>query len=101
LITQLGSARKEEVRMSKLTDRFPVTADSLGRVGAVIAPGNTDLPHNTKGVVCLTEGDLTVVPDGNADDDTLSFVGVPAGFIPPYVIRRVTAATATVATIQG
>jgi hypothetical protein len=76
-------------------------SSGLGYRGEIITPGSTDLPSGTKAVVCLTGGDLTVVPYGNADGDTLSFVDVPAGFVPPYVVRRVTAATATVATVRG
>ncbi|WP_377299712.1 hypothetical protein [Rhizobium sp. SGZ-381] len=80
---------------------FSTTPDSLGTIGAPVTPGNTDLPATVKGVVCLTAGNITVVPYGNADAVTLAFVDVPAGFVPPYRVRRVTAATATVATIEG
>lgn len=77
------------------------TGSDFGTVGAVVTPAATDLPADVKAVVCLTGGDLTIVPVGNADGDTLAFVGVTAGFMPPYRVRRVTAATATVATVVG
>ncbi len=80
---------------------FSTTPDSLGTIGAIVTPGDTDLPGSVKGVTCLTAGNITVVPYGNDNAVTLSYVDVPAGFIPPYRVRRVTAATATVATIEG
>lgn len=72
---------------------------ALGNKGALLTPGNADIAGNYKGVVCLTAGNITIVPAENADGDTLSFVGVPAGYVPPYKVRRVTAATATVASV--
>lgn len=87
-----------------MVDRWkdhPPSPQSLGRKGATITPGASDLPAGTKGVVLLTSGDVTIVPADNDDAATLTFTGAPAGFIPPYVVRRVTAATATVATIEG
>lgn len=81
---------------------YSATPDSLGTKGAVVAPGNDDLADTVKGVVCLTAGNLTIVPAGNAPAATLAFVDVPAGFVPPYRVRRVVAGTtATVATIEG
>lgn len=72
------------------------TSSSLGAKGRVITPGATGLDPPAKGVVCLTGGNITVVPIGDADADTLTFSGVPAGFVPPYRVGRVTAATATI-----
>ena len=85
--------------MSDRFANFTPTPDSFGTVGAVITPGASDLSPFAKAVVCLTAGNITIVPVGNADAATLAFVGVPAGFIPPYRVRRVTAATATVASV--
>lgn len=79
---------------------FASTPSTLGRKSRVITPAATDLPGATKAVVLLTAGNVTVVPVGNADADGIAFVGVPAGFVPPFMVRRVTAATATVATIE-
>lgn len=73
---------------------------SLGRKGRVITPGATDIDPIAKSVTALTDGDVTVVPVDNADVDTLAFVGVSPGWICPYQVRRVTAATAVVATIE-
>lgn len=85
------------------TDPFQSTiksADSLGTTSRIVTPGATDLDPIAKAVICLTAGDITIVPVGNANAVTLAFVGVPAGFIPPFRVRRVTAATATVATVD-
>jgi hypothetical protein len=78
---------------------FSETPNSFGRAGAVITPGASDLAVIPKGVVCLTGGDVTIVPLSNANGDTLTFTGLPAGYIIPFRVRRVTAATATVASI--
>ncbi|MEZ0212441.1 MAG: hypothetical protein ACAH27_05755 [Xanthobacteraceae bacterium] len=77
------------------------TTSSFGRFARIVSPGPTDLDPVAKAVICLTAGDITIVPDGNDNAVTVAFVGVSAGFIPPYRVRRVTAATATVATIDG
>ncbi len=81
-------------------EEFAKSPSSLGTTSRPVTPGAEDIDPIPKGVVCLTSGDLTVVPLGNADAVTLSFVGVPAGYVPPFRVRRVTAATATVATIE-
>lgn len=81
-------------------DKFAKTPDGFGTKGLVVQPGATDLNANVKGVVCVTSGNITVVPWNNADNETVAFVGVAAGFIPPFRVRRVTAATATVYTIE-
>lgn len=73
---------------------------SLGTKGVVITPSDSDLDPIPKAVVCLTGGNLTVVPMNNANSDTLQFVDVMAGFVPPFRVRRVTAATATVASVK-
>ena len=81
-------------------DEFPATPNGFGRKARIVTPGATDLDPVAKGVVCLTAGNLTIVPVNNADATTITFTGVPVGFVPPYRVRRVTAATATVATID-
>lgn len=86
--------------MSKDPRSFPVTASSLGTKGRIVTPGNEDLEPAVKGVVTCTAGDITVIPRANHDSKEIEFVGVPAGWIPPYQVRRVTAATAIVATIE-
>ena len=74
--------------------------DALGRKGASITPGATDLDPIPKAIVCLSAGDVTIVPVDNANATTLTFSGCSVGFIPPYRVRRVTAATGTWATVS-
>lgn len=74
---------------------------SFGRRGSVIVPGATDLPNVAKGLVCIAAGDATIIPVDNPDTGTIPFTGMSVGTVIPYVVRRVTAATATLATIEG
>ena len=76
------------------------SASSFGRKGRTITPGATDLDPIAKSVVMLTAGDITIVPDGNANGSTLVFAGLAAGAIIPFVVRRVTACTGTCAAID-
>jgi hypothetical protein len=78
---------------------FSTTPDSFGTRGTILTPGETDINPVPKAIVCLTAGNLTVLPFGNPDGETIAFVGVTAGFVPPFRVRRVTAANATVASI--
>lgn len=75
------------------------TASTLGRKGAAITPGASDLSGDPKAIVCTAAGNVTIVPEANDDADTLTFTGCAVGFIPPYVVRRVTAATGSWATV--
>lgn len=77
------------------------SAQSFGRKGAVITPSGNNLDPVAKCVVMLSAGDITIVPQGNADGNTLAFVGLSAGAIIPYVVRRVTACTGTCATVDA
>jgi hypothetical protein len=79
---------------------YPATPSSFGRKSRIVTPGATDLDPIAKAVVCLTAGDITVVPVNNDNAVTITFAGVPAGYVVPFQVRRVTAATATVATIE-
>lgn len=81
-------------------DTFTPTPSSFGQKARIVTPGATDLDPVAKAVVCLTAGNITIVPADNDTAVTLAFVDVPAGFSPPYRVRRVTAATATVATVD-
>ena len=80
--------------------KFTPDPDSFGTKGRIITPGASDLDPMVKAVVCLTTGDITVVPSGNADSATIAFTGVAAGYVVPFRVRKVTAATATVASIE-
>lgn len=74
---------------------------SFGRRGSVVTPGASDLPSFSKGLVVLAPGDATVIPADNPDDGALTFTGLTVGQVIPYIVRRVTAASATLATIDG
>ena len=87
--------------MADSYDGFAKTPSSFGTQSRLIAPGATDITPIPKAVVCGTAGDITVVPSGNDPSVTVNFTDIPAGFIPPFRVRRVTAATATVYTVEG
>lgn len=75
---------------------------SFGRRGTVVVPSNTvDLATVAKSVVLLTAGNVSIIPA--EETVALAFVDLPAGYIIPYQVRRVTSTgtTATVATIEG
>jgi hypothetical protein len=72
---------------------------AFGLAGGVITPGATDLPANAKAIVCTDPGDVTIVPYNNENGATITFTACPVGFCPPYVVRRVTAATGSWATV--
>lgn len=76
------------------------SSDSFGPKGRTITPGSSDLDPIAKSVVMLTAGNITVIPKNNLDAATLVFEGLPAGYIIPFVVRRVTACTGTCATID-
>lgn len=76
------------------------SASTFGRKSRIITPSTDDIDPIVKAIVCLTAGNVTVVPVANSDDDALLFVNVPAGYVVPFQVRRVTAATAIVATIE-
>lgn len=75
--------------------------ESPGTLSRIITPGASDIDPVPKSIVTLTSGDVTIVPAGNAVGVTLAFIGLPAGWVCPFRVRRVTAATATVATVEG
>lgn len=77
------------------------SAQSFGRKARVVTPAASDLDPIAKSIVMLATGDITIVPDGNDNATTLSFTGLPAGYIIPYVVRRVTACSSSCATIDA
>lgn len=74
---------------------------SLGRSARIITPGATDLNPIAKSVVLLTGGNVSIVPVLGSDSTPLDFVGLTAGYVFPFQVRRVTASTAVVAAIDG
>lgn len=79
-----------------MSDAFPVTGitrSSFGTNSRLLTASASDLDPPAKSVVLLTAGDITVVPLA-AGAPSLSFVGLPAGYIIPFVVRRVTALAA-------
>ncbi|PJN96679.1 hypothetical protein CNY89_01090 [Amaricoccus sp. HAR-UPW-R2A-40] len=82
---------------------FQPGANSFGRHGVAITPSDAaDIPGGAvKAVVTTSAGDLSIIPADSAT--AIAFTGVGVGFIPPYVVRRVTATgtTATVATVEA
>lgn len=73
---------------------------SFGRKGRAVTPGSSDLDPIAKAIVMLAEGDITFIPVDNATSDTLTFTGVPAGFVVPFHVRRVTACSSSCATVD-
>ncbi len=82
---------------------YTPAAGSFGRKGALVSPNDgADLPGGpVKAVVALTAGNLSVIPADNASA-TAAFVNVSAGFMPPFMVRRVmaTGTTCTVMTVE-
>ncbi|RWD14176.1 MAG: hypothetical protein EOS74_19535 [Mesorhizobium sp.] len=84
------------------SDNVPGPA-SLGRSGRLVVPSDTnDLTVVAKAVVVGDAGDVSVIPALNADDDVMSFIDAPVGFVVPFQVRRVmaTGTTATIYTIE-
>jgi hypothetical protein len=79
---------------------FSTTPDSPGVSARAITPGSSDISPRPRRVVVLATGNATIVPEGNANEVTITFTGLPVGYILPYYVRRVTAATATLATVD-
>lgn len=77
------------------------SSSSFGRKARAVTPGNTDLDPIAKSIVMRATGDITVIPAGNQDGETISFTGLPAGYIIPFVVRRVTACSSSCATIDA
>ncbi|HEV7283909.1 MAG TPA: hypothetical protein VGN75_03555 [Kaistia sp.] len=71
--------------------------------GAVTPSDSTDLPGGpVKAIVLVTDGNVSFLPPGNANNEPVSFTGMLAGFVPPFHVRRVlaTGTTATVRTVD-
>lgn len=72
---------------------------TFGLAGRNITPSADLLDPPAKAVVMLQDGDITIVPL-NSPAVSLSFVGVPAGYIPPYVVGKVTACSSFCAAVD-
>ncbi|WP_131798283.1 hypothetical protein [Devosia elaeis] len=72
---------------------------TFGRSGQIISASSSDLASVAKAIVCISEGDVTIVPPES--DTPIPFVGCPVGFIPPYQVRRVTHLTGQWATVEN
>jgi hypothetical protein len=87
-------------------DPYATTArgrDAFGGKGRAVTPNDsTDLDPYAR-VVCVSTGNISVIPVENADGVPVPFLAVAAGFVPPYYVRRVmsTGTTATVYTIDS
>lgn len=83
-------------------DGFSASLLTFGRTGRAITPDdNADMPGGpVKAVVALSAGNLSVLPADSAT--AIAFTGVVAGFMPPYIVRRVmaTGTTVAVATVE-
>jgi len=75
----------------------PNTYDSFGKTTRAIS-GVTALDPIAKSIVLLTAGDIVVTPAGGST--TLSFVGLPAGYIIPFQCKAATATAGVAATID-
>lgn len=77
-------------------------AYTFGMKGATITPSaTTDLAVIAKSVVMLSAGNLSIIPLGSSSSAaTLDFVGLAAGQVVPYRVRRVTACSGTCASVD-
>lgn len=74
--------------------------NTYGNACAVITPGATDQIASNglyyKYFVMANTGDVTFVPYGNADANTVTLTGLPSGTMIPGRIRRILSATAPI-----
>lgn len=89
---------------SKDINNFPgPSGHTFGRKSRAVTPSDTvDLDPYAKGVSCLTDGNIAVIPIEADDADVVAYTGVQAGFEPPFQVRRVmaTGTTCTVRTVD-
>lgn len=76
------------------------SGESFGRQGVLVTPGASDLADGVcKALFVVAAGDVTFIPDGNDNADTITVSSAPIGLVIPFRVRRVTAATATVVAV--
>jgi hypothetical protein len=66
----------------------------VGKRLAVVTPGASDLANSSL-IYATVGGTITYIPEQNADGETVSET-VAQGWVSPVLVRRVTAAAATV-----
>jgi hypothetical protein len=75
----------------------------FGRKSRAVTPNDsTDIDPYAR-VVCVSTGNISVIPVENADGVPVPFLAVAAGFVVPFQVRRVmsTGTTATVYTVDS
>jgi hypothetical protein len=84
------------------TSDYAASPMSFGRSSRAITPSDTvDIPNGpVKAIVVTQAGTLSILPSNS--DVPVAFAEVPAGFNPPFQVRRVlaTGTTATVFTVE-
>lgn len=70
-----------------------VTGSSLPTESRAISASATDLDPIAKSLFIAVGGDVTFVPVGNDDANTVVCTGLAAGTVIPFRVRRVTAIT--------
>lgn len=84
---------------------FASTPNSFGRSSRAITPSDTvDITNGpVKAVIAASAGNLKILPADNATSVPVAFVDIPAGFVPPFIVKRVfaTGTTATVYSVEG
>ena len=78
-------------------DPWPNLQPGISDVGkrlALVTPSGTDFANATV-IYCGVAGNVTYIPEQNADGETVT-EAVGQGWLSPVLVRRVTAATATV-----
>lgn len=78
-------------------DPWPNLRPGISDVGkklVLVTPGSSDFPVSSL-IYASAAGDVTYIPEQNADGATVTET-VTQGWVSPVLVRRVTAATATI-----
>lgn len=69
--------------------------DQFGGLSRDVTPDGGDVHLNpyARGVVAGSAGNLVIVPVQNEDNEPVTFLEVPVGFVPPFRVRTVKAET--------
>ncbi|WP_342360792.1 hypothetical protein [Terrarubrum flagellatum] len=71
----------------------------IGGKGALIVPSNNDFSVIPRNIVALTAGNVTFLPVDQDDASPLT-IYLDAGRTMPFFVRRITAASGTLATVE-